>query len=145
MSNKKQTIPSTLDEIKDFISTQKNNNSNYIKSGTAAERVSLSVQLLEATFQPITPTTVAYVSGVHRSYIYKNTAIKSLIERYNSYNEDLKKNPPNNIEHKIELITYHLHMKLMEAYVHEYQLLKYQNACMEKKITSLKKELNITE
>jgi len=140
-TNEPTSIISTLDKIKESLSAQKSNDSNFTKSGTAAERVSLAIQNLQATFQPINPTTVASASGVHRSYIYKNAAIKSLIDSYSAYNKELKDNPPKNPDENIKTITYHLHLKLMEAYVHEYQLLKYQNSRMEKQIAALKKEL----
>lgn len=131
----------TLKEIKNSLANEPNT-SNIIKSGTAALKVSVAIDALISSYQKITPTTVSFVSGVQRSYLYKNESIKKLIASYDTYNNGLD-TEPYNMEHKIKLINYQLHMKLMESYIHQYQLLTFQNEYMEKEIASLKEELKI--
>jgi len=130
-----------LKEIKDSLANNKNT-SDIIKSGTAALKVSVAIDALISAYQKITPSTVSFVSGVQRSYLYKNESIKKLIASYDTYNNDLDKEPFIN-EKQIKLINYQLHMKLMESYIHQYQLLTFQNEYMEKEIASLKEELKI--
>lgn len=143
MSNydKRNNPNPVLKEIKDSLANNKNT-PDIIKSGTAALKVSVAIDALISAYQKITPSTVSFVSGVQRSYLYKNESIKKLIASYDTYNNGLD-TEPYNMEHKIKLINYQLHMKLMESYIHQYQLLTFQNEYMEKEIASLKAELKI--
>lgn len=127
---------------------------NMREKQSAIQLVINAIDILLAGKEPITPTTVSRTAGVHRSYIYKNKTIKALIDSYRTYNEEIAasrsfitSNHPkryentNRYKEDLSLITYQLHMKLMESYIHEYQLLKYQNSQMEQEIEALKKEL----
>ena len=110
-------------------------------------KAKLAIEMLIANGFKVTPTNVANQSGISRSYIYKCDEIKKMIDDCKEHNERVKHNTELKKKYKLTaptysvdqtVLNYQLHMKLMESYVHQYQLLKAQNKYMEEKIEELK-------
>lgn len=113
-------------------------------------KAKLAIEFLTLNNIEVTATTVSQQAKISRSYIYKNTEIKQMIDNYKEYNEELKRvrrvakkqgiyTPTDKTDSPT--LNYHLHTKLIENYVHEYQTLKALNAFMEEKIADTKRQI----
>lgn len=124
---------------------------NEKSANDAFLKAQLGIEFLKLNNIPVNPTTLSQHAGISRSYIYKNKKIKRLIDKCKSYNDELKRLE---IEAKKQgfysspttskddsMLNYHLHVKLIESYVHEYQTLKALNKFMEEKIASVKQQI----
>lgn len=123
---------------------------NKISADDAFLKAQLGIEFLKLNGIPVNPTTLSQHAGISRSYIYKNKKIKKLIDKCKSYNDELKRieteakkagvySPTTSKDSPT--LNYHLHVKLIESYVHEYQTLKALNKFMEEKIADVKQQI----
>lgn len=123
---------------------------NKKSADDALLKAQLGIEFLKLNGIPVNPTTLSQHAKISRSYIYKNKKIKKLIDKCKGYNDELKRleteakkagvyspiTPKDN-----STLNYHLHVKLIESYVHEYQTLKALNKFMEEKIADVKQQI----
>ncbi len=123
---------------------------NEKSAADALLKAQLGIEFLKLNHFPVNPTTLSQHAGISRSYIYKNKKIKRMIDKCKDYNAELKRleteakkaglySPTNSKDNSA--LNYHLHVKLIESYVHEYQTLKALNRFMEDKIADVKKQI----
>lgn len=123
---------------------------NQKSADDALLKASLGIEFLKLNGFPITPTSLSQHAKISRSYIYKNKQIKKMIDECKDYNDNLKQLETE--KKKVGLysptdpkddatLNYHLHVKLIESYINEYQTLKALNKFMEEKISDVKKQI----
>lgn len=123
---------------------------NQKSADQALLKAKLAIEFLKLNGMEITPTTVSQQAKISRSYIYKNAEIKQIIDNCKEYNQELKRIEKEAKKQRLysptdvadsPTLNYHLHTKLIENYIHEYQTLKALNAFMEEKISDVKKQI----
>lgn len=154
---KKMTYEQQQEYLKELEEEQQESNrmsgiekENKKSADDAFFKAQLGIEFLKLNNIPVTPTNLSQHAGISRSYIYKNKKIKRLIDKCKSYNDELKRieteakkagvySPTG--QNDSSTLNYHLHVKLIESYVHEYQTLKALNKFMEEKIATVKQQI----